>query len=144
MCWKTSSTPPSKSLMKTLQLPPSNLRNFIDYPLEISHENAPTTPLELTKLDRLPPSKSLMKTLQLPPSNLRNFIDYPPRNSPQTCVPPPPPRAWRLDRTLPNMDRWTFAPAYSIVAQSYVSMAYTPPAQMSGLAPIICLAWYKI
>ena len=74
VCWKTSSTTPSKSLVKTLQLPPSNLRNFIDYP----------------------PSKSLMKTLQLPPSNLRNFIDYPHRNY------PPPPRnlSWKRSNYL--------------------------------------------
>ena len=111
--------PPSKSLVKTLQLPPlelTKLHNFIDYPprnlswkraptppleeltkLEISLENTPTTP---PPLDYPPPSKSLMKTLQLPPPPLRTYetSSTPPRNSPQTCVPPP--RAWSLELTL--------------------------------------------
>ena len=51
--------PPRNRAGKTLQLPrPSNLRNFTDYP----------------------PRNRAGKTLQLPPSNLRNFTDYPPRN----------------------------------------------------------------
>ena len=48
-------------------------------------------PLELTKLHRLPPLEISRENAPTTPSNLRNFIDYPPpprRNSPQTCVSP--------------------------------------------------------
>ena len=44
---------------KLLQLPPSNSRDFIDYP----------------------PRNRAGKLLQLPPSNSRDFIDYPPSKS---------------------------------------------------------------
>ena len=110
--------PPLRNLSgKGSKYPPSNLRNYIDYPpskSQISQENAPTTPppriYETTSTT--PPSKSLRKTgkgskpttklhrlppLEIsqenapttPPSNLRNFTDYPPLETPPRYAFPP-------------------------------------------------------
>ena len=63
MCWKTSSTTPLEISHENAPTttPPRTYETSSTTPLEISHENAPTT---------------------TPPSNLRNFIDYPPSKLP--------------------------------------------------------------
>ena len=86
---------------KSLELPPpSNSRNFIDYPPSKSARKiAPTTPpVEFTELHRLPPpSKSARKIAPTtpPPSNSRNFIDYPP---------PPSKSARKIAPTTPPLE----------------------------------------
>ena len=88
---------------KLLQtLPPSNSRDFIDYPppLEIGPEtpSTSTTPLEFTGLHRLPhPSKSGRKTpstTNSPPTPLEigpeNSFNYPPRIHGTSSTTPPP------------------------------------------------------
>ena len=77
----SSTTPLEIGAGKLLQLPPSNSRNFIDYP----------PPPSKSGRENYPPRNRAGKLLQLPASNSRNFIDYPP---PRNRSEPPFSKPW--------------------------------------------------
>ena len=65
--------------MRTEQLPPSNLRNFIDYPpRNRAGKPLQLPPLEFTELHRLPPSKSGRKTAPTTPLEFTEVHRLPP------------------------------------------------------------------
>ena len=89
---------------KLLQLPPSNSRNFIDYPpIEIGPENSFNYPPSNSRdfIDYPPRRNRAGKLLQLPPSNSWDFIDYPPSKSGRKTPSTTPLEFTGLHRLLP-------------------------------------------